>query len=363
MYSSKPSTVLGIQMETTDLRTAVMEFPKKEMAEEVDAFKRAMAFHWKRLYKDSETVTGLVEQGGTREVSYYVVTGKLYWPKAMRDRTTVPRASPNVSGLAPLPKEVRELMALDMRNMDEKEMRQWGVSMGKYLVRTIRQPETEGADDPTWRSQRLPLVEGIIKKVEEAEEARGGLFPTAGLYQVLGDELLSDQYSSGTNEEGEYILIIKDVDEGTCQRAMDLIDKALRTFPLYWSALNSKSIAYKVLGRQEMFMAYKRAFVQMMTAANRIQVTALAIGNAEIPNYKEARKHSKRAVKEISKQATAWYIHGSVLYKLGKHKKALKAFEECLKLEPDSVLGWFGKGLVLEAMGDPTEAADCFSRT
>jgi tetratricopeptide (TPR) repeat protein len=362
-YNRQGATVLGIQIETSDMRTAVMQFPEKNMAEEVDEFKKSMASQWLRLYRDDETITGYVSMEGSDEAPYSIVRGSLYWPKAMRDRVREPSEVPNVSGRAPLPRKVQDLMDLDTASMDHKELRQWGVSIGKYLVSTARQPGDEGADDPEWRSQRIALTEEIIQKVEAAEKAKNALFPTAGLYQALGEEFTFDQFTVEMNDRGQPKVVPADVDENRCHRAMGLIDKALRTFPLHWYAFNSKSIVLNLLGEQERSMAYKKAFVNMATLAQRVQVTALAIGNAEIPNFKEAHKHSKKAVKEIPDQSGPWYIHGCVLYSLGKHKKAVKAFDECIRLDPSSVLGWLGKGLVLEAMGDRAGAAECMKRT
>jgi tetratricopeptide (TPR) repeat protein len=108
---------------------------------------------------------------------------------------------------------------------------------------------------------------------------------------------------------------------GEHQRAVDLLDRALRFDPRNARTLVNKGVSLAYLGRYE--------------AALRTQEEALRLA----PSFTEGL-----------------YNKGLMLKKFGRREEALAAYEEALRQDPDFVLALHGKGGVLHELGRDDEA-------
>ena len=60
--------------------------------------------------------------------------------------------------------------------------------------------------------------------------------------------------------------------------------------------------------------------------------------------------------KLISEDADVWNKKGVALRIQGKFDKALQAFDEALRLDPDYAMAWYNKGFTLYELGKHIEA-------
>lgn len=65
---------------------------------------------------------------------------------------------------------------------------------------------------------------------------------------------------------------------------------------------------------------------------------------------------------EIPIDKETWKNKGSGLYDPGKYDEANQAFDEAIRLKPDSWTPWLVKSLALDALGSTTEADAALSK-
>lgn len=63
-----------------------------------------------------------------------------------------------------------------------------------------------------------------------------------------------------------------------------------------------------------------------------------------------------------AKSSVEWYNEGVEFINEGNNEKALEAFNEAIKLDPEDAEAWNNKGLVLGYVGRYEEAQECFER-
>ena len=51
--------------------------------------------------------------------------------------------------------------------------------------------------------------------------------------------------------------------------------------------------------------------------------------------------------------------HGDLRDSEGQYEKAIKAYDNALRIDPEDADAWFDKGETLKKMGKPTEATRC----
>ena len=60
------------------------------------------------------------------------------------------------------------------------------------------------------------------------------------------------------------------------------------------------------------------------------------------------------------KDAEAWNRKGSVFIKQVHYDKAIKGYDEAIRLDPDIADVWYNKGYTLYSLGKDDEAIKCF---
>jgi Flp pilus assembly protein TadD len=78
--------------------------------------------------------------------------------------------------------------------------------------------------------------------------------------------------------------------------------------------------------------------------------------------YVDAGALLSRALDLAPKDLRTIYALGRLYKSAGRHTEALEAFEAALAIDAAFVLAWREKGLLLEMLGDPDGAADCYGK-
>ena len=366
-YTLRPTgyedrTLLGLQFETDDMRVLVISLPREKMAEEAKVLMEAMGDHWKWLYRQGEVVTGEVRLEGFETHSYKRVRGNLYLPSEMRDgRLTTPFPAVPRSG-RDLPQHIKQLLDLDLTQMDDKELRQWDGSLTDYIEGAEGWSRMEDLNGPGPLDFQKDLLERIVALLGGAEASRGIVPPTPRAYHAMASELVKDQFSLDRDPEGNDTVRLGQVRRKDCERALSLLIKAMKAYPYHLESLRLKSLVHFLMGDVEKASEYRAAYDGISETIRRVKEASLAIGNADIGNFQASLEFASKAARKARKDPCAWYILGCAHHLSGNGRRAVNAYKRCLKLAPDSVLGWLGMGIALEVMGRKSEAASCLSR-
>jgi len=253
-----------------------------------------------------------------------------------------------------------DLLAIDTGSLDYEHACDWVGKVTNQQTITYA-PFTLGLEaNSDWTQQRIEMFRLILEKVDRAKALRGRPSPVLSMCISMATELIDDQYEFNKEHKNRFSIVVKTRDEEGCMMALELMDRAIKVFPLDYQTFLIKHVSLFLL-EDERALGHKNAYYCMKDAANG-DATGPAISYAIGEMYKEAYKYSKKGIRMNRRDPAAWYIRGIVLNYLGKEKKALKAFDECQGLDPDSALGWIGMGFAYESMGQTSKAIGCFNR-
>lgn len=83
----------------------------------------------------------------------------------------------------------------------------------------------------------------------------------------------------------------------------------------------------------------------------------------KIGKYDEALSYFDESIKLNSNSSSVWYSKGIVLANVGEYDEALKCYNKALELDTDKIVGiWISKGLILDKLGNSLEALECFDK-
>ena len=95
----------------------------------------------------------------------------------------------------------------------------------------------------------------------------------------------------------------------------------------------------------------------LLTAA---AARGVGIAKGRQGRHKDALDAFDESLKLNSKDASTWYNRGLALGKLGRNEDALDAFDECLKLDPKHASAWYNRGVALGILGRHEDALHAY---
>lgn len=262
-----------------------------------------------------------------------------------------------------------ELMDADTGDMKPDHVWWWSEYVNQNLHETFpetnvgQSPETHEANtpDPEWLAQRMETIDLVLAKLGDAERNLGRTPPVPKLYLRLAWEVIRPQQRIGV-QSGHLDWIMDRVDEGLCNRALAILDRALRADLLGMDAVFSKAGIYVDIGDTEKADALMTLGKRITLPSIRERSMASAKAHYQVWKYKQAYKLIKDTNVALSDFAEGWYIRGAIEYKLKKDGKAGESFDASIRCDPGFLLAWFGRGVIHELDGETAKARECFSR-
>jgi tetratricopeptide (TPR) repeat protein len=360
-----------MQMETRDLRVAVLEYGLDPGRTET-AFTQAFGPFWRRLYHHDDPVASASE-GASRAVDDPNALGAAYLHKLLRG----PRRG-KVAAARPLPAREVELMptyqqvpvqplgsiALDLAYLDESDVTAMDeaeiTSLARWmddLLVQMRVPSSieEGAWLDLTTSEK-ELVDLMIDRLNEAEAHLGKPVKVPKLYLRLGNVLdkvdLSREYDVPT-AMAVYTMEIREP-QGS-ERILALFERAIRLDPEDPEAWRNKARALEDEGRdEEAAICYQRLMELGSIPEDDPRWEARKL--ISLGRYDEAFTHCAQAVELDPLDREAWYNMGMVLHNMGRLEEALDCYTNAIEINPRFARAWFAKGRAQESMGRSREA-------
>jgi len=210
-------TKMGVQVETVDHCTLVVTFEKDPMPT-LQQFRASLGRYDSALFRDDQTIGGLLRLAGTTDRPFRVYSGELHQPRLLRearDRRQGHKAVMN-SQLRP---EV--VLALDVSRLGRLSLPEWTSYWMEYLSTSRSKAGKEPREG--WLEKRYDLLTEIVGRLDRLggdAEAR----VAAPLHVAIAWELVKDHCVLEVDGHDE-------VDREMCDFAGTLLRKAVELDP------------------------------------------------------------------------------------------------------------------------------------
>jgi Flp pilus assembly protein TadD len=88
----------------------------------------------------------------------------------------------------------------------------------------------------------------------------------------------------------------------------------------------------------------------------------VALDYVLLNDYSDADHWIRRALEADANDSESWYVSGRILYSRGKFQEAVEAFQQTLRLAPESVKAENNLGLAYEGLNEVEKAADAYRK-
>ncbi len=178
-------TKVGVQVETTDHCTLAVTF-EKDPGPALQQFKASLGRYYDALFRDDQTLGGLLRLAGTTDRPIRVYSGELHQPRVLRearDRRQGHKAVMN-SQLRP---EV--VLALEVSRLGRLSLPEWT----SYWLEYLSTSRTKAGKAPRegWLEKRYDLLTDIVGRLDLLGDDAGARV-TAPLLMAIAWELVKD---------------------------------------------------------------------------------------------------------------------------------------------------------------------------
>ena len=147
-------------------------------------------------------------------------------------------------------------------------------------------------------------------------------------------------------------------DIGDHKRAIECYKKSVEIDPDYYEAWNGMGLSYKAIGDFEQAMKCYEEAIKIKPDFFRAWFNKANL--LDDMNKTEDAINAWEETKKIVETEDVWNNLGHCLFKIKKYDEALHAFEQAIRLNPNSAQAWTNKGATLTAMNKFNEAVECF---
>jgi len=147
-------------------------------------------------------------------------------------------------------------------------------------------------------------------------------------------------------------------DLGNHKSAIESYRKAIETDPGYYEAWNGMGLSYKALGDREQAMKCYEEAINLKVDFFRAWYNKAQLLD-DMDKADEAI-HVWKDVIKIMETDDAWDNLGHCFFKTKQYVEAIHAFDQAIRLNPNSAQAWTNKGATLTAMNKFYEATECF---